>query len=306
MVTVTTVSLLITPKVMSMVVETKGRQFEVEAILPFTRCSGMCVCTPKAMSARGTLVSGGIDRFWGRGLQNSNGTLNRYPQNCSSNQQIQSYRGDNRSQRRDDLDIAPAAIALFGAFETTVNHPPSMRDHKGDILSTVFELIDAVVEIYLGSVVKPFVKFHESFYSALNVVLRKLLDENAIPEWFTANFVTYFRTILVIPTVLLLAWEYWVMAAVICIIVDLGDFLDGVVARYWVDMRKKRATEGESKDKHRSTSPTNSDDDSFGTFGSVSSGDRQLLPLNGPLPAHRGRDDWIAAFCTFVGEYPSQ
>jgi len=137
---------------------------------------------------------------------------------------------------------------------------------KGDLVSTVFDLIDGVVEIYLGSVVKPFVKFHEKFYSALNLVLRKVLDDNknVIPTWFTANFITYFRTIIVVPTILLLAWEYNIYAAILCIAVDFGDFLDGVVARFWVDVKKEQEAEAKGKDKvGRSPSPENSDDESF-------------------------------------------
>ena len=43
------------------------------------------------------------------------------------------------------------------------------------------------------------------------------------------------------------------------IFVDFGDFLDGVVARYWVDKRKEeKAKKDAAKDK------IDSDDDSFG------------------------------------------
>lgn len=60
------------------------------------------------------------------------------------------------------------------------------------------------------------------------------------------------------------------MASIICIGVDFGDFLDGVVARYWVDDKKAKAALEASKEKDkkkRADSPAaNSDDDSFGTF----------------------------------------
>lgn len=137
-----------------------------------------------------------------------------------------------------------------------------MKQQK-NLVSTVFDLIDAVVEIYLSSVIKPFLKLHETFYSRMNQALRKVLDDNNIPEWFTANFITYARTVLVVPTVLLLAWDYYVLSAVICVGVDFGDFLDGVVARYWVDIKKALAVELEGKDSPRSASPANSDNESF-------------------------------------------
>jgi hypothetical protein len=137
---------------------------------------------------------------------------------------------------------------------------------KTDLLTTVFDLVDAVVELYLGSIIKPFLKLHETFYAKLNQCLRALLDDNKkhIPPWFTANWITYARTIFVIPTLLLLAWGHTILPAIIVIAVDFGDFLDGVVARYWIDIRKEEAKALESKDKSRTSSPTNSDHDSFG------------------------------------------
>lgn len=150
-----------------------------------------------------------------------------------------------------------------------------------------FRLIDTFVELYLSSVIKPFLKLHEVFYSGLNKVLRKCLDDHKqkIPIWFTANFITYFRTILVIPTLLLLAWKHQILPAIIVIAVDFGDLLDGVVARYWVDVRNEQrmnkllGVEQSSKDKKETNikeggggtvSPTDSDEDSFGTYGDTS------------------------------------
>lgn len=135
----------------------------------------------------------------------------------------------------------------------------SLSKQSSDLFNAVFDLIDSVVELYLSSVIKPFLKLHETFYSGLNAILRKLLDDHYVPEWFTANFITYFRTALVIPTLLLLAAGHGVVAAVVCLAVDFGDFLDGVVARYWVDVRASQ------EEKPRSASPANSDEDSFGT-----------------------------------------
>lgn len=133
-------------------------------------------------------------------------------------------------------------------------------------MAAAFRLIDSIVEIYLASVIKPFLRFHETFYSSLNRVLRSLLDDNNIPEWFTANFITYARTAVVVPTILFLVWEHTVFPAILVILVDFGDFLDGVVARYWVDTNRVVSA--------RSASPSNSDDDSFGTYPQVSSASR--------------------------------
>lgn len=139
-----------------------------------------------------------------------------------------------------------------------------------DLTTTVFELIDAVVEIYLKNIIRPFLSLHEVFYSGLNKVLRQLLDDRKqkIPTWFTANFITYARTWVVFPTILLLAWGHFLLPAILVILVDLGDFLDGVVARFWNEIKKENEAM-EEKDRSRSNSPTNSDEDSFGKFQAV-------------------------------------
>ena len=133
-----------------------------------------------------------------------------------------------------------------------------------DTIHKLFALIDSIVELYLGTLVKPFLKLHETFYAALNRTLRKLLDDHRsqIPEWFTANWITYARTVLVVPTLLVLSWGYSILPSILVLFVDFGDFLDGVVARFWVDVR----TEIETKlsEKEKALSPENSDDESFG------------------------------------------
>jgi CDP-alcohol phosphatidyltransferase len=159
----------------------------------------------------------------------------------------------------------------------------SPSNNKPSLATSAFHLLDSFVELYLSSVIKPFVSLHEVFYSGLNNVLRKCLDDHQqrIPVWFTANFITYVRTALVLPTLILLAWHHQVLPALIVILVDFGDFLDGVVARYWADVRKKNEQQTSSsskKDKKQESkkgttaptggrsSPTDSDEDSFGAY----------------------------------------
>jgi hypothetical protein len=138
-----------------------------------------------------------------------------------------------------------------------------------DLLRTVLELVDVIVELYLGNIIKPFLTLHEKFYSALNSTLRSLLENNKdkIPDWFTANWITYARTALVVPCVLLLSWGHTLLPSFVVILVDFGDFLDGVVARYWIDTKKEREEavfKKSDKPRSRSVSPANSEN-SFGT-----------------------------------------
>ena len=145
----------------------------------------------------------------------------------------------------------------------------STTQKSHDILSTVFNIIDGIVEAYLSNVIKPFLKFHEIFYNHLNVTLRTLMDNNKskIPDFFTANFITYARTVLVIPCLVFLSWGYYLLPSIIVILVDFGDFLDGVAARYWIAVLQERQDALDKKDdkKSRPNSPAASDA-SFGTF----------------------------------------
>ena len=135
-----------------------------------------------------------------------------------------------------------------------------------DTVIKLFALIDSVVELYLKTVIKQLLTFHEKFYNALNKTTRKTLDDNRskIPDWFTANWITYARTVLVVPTILLISWGYTLLPSFLVIFVDFGDFLDGVVARFWVDVKKEIAEKLSEKD--ITPCPTSSDDESYGEY----------------------------------------
>lgn len=128
---------------------------------------------------------------------------------------------------------------------------------KEGLITALIDLTNSLVEIYLANVIKPFLVLHEKFYKALNASLRALLDENAqsIPAWFTANFITYARTAFVIPCVLLIANGYTVLPALIILGTDFGDFLDGVVARFWVDRKEIEAVGANVEDASNKDKP---------------------------------------------------
>lgn len=138
------------------------------------------------------------------------------------------------------------------------------KDATAETVNKIFTIIDGVVEMYLAQLIKPFLYYHEIVYANMNLILRKAMDDNKdkIPDWFTANFITYVRTVLVIPCLLFIAWGYWLLPSLIVLLVDFGDFLDGVAARFWVDVLKER--QEKKDDKKRPGSPASSDA-SFGT-----------------------------------------
>mmetsp|Transcript_36755 Transcript_36755/g.43914 ORF Transcript_36755/g.43914 Transcript_36755/m.43914 type:complete len:410 (+) Transcript_36755:87-1316(+) len=126
---------------------------------------------------------------------------------------------------------------------------PLFRNNRSRF-KPLFDIINKFIEFYLTSVIKRALILHEFFYNWLNVAIRTSLDgcSECIPKWFTANFITYARTVLVIPCITLLALGYQVLPSTIVILVDFGDFLDGVVARFWVDIEKEKdALDGNRK-----------------------------------------------------------
>ena len=113
------------------------------------------------------------------------------------------------------------------------------------------------METYLKLAVQPLLKHHEKFYHRLNEVLTKVLDDHAkhVPQWLTANAVTYGRTLLLAPTLYLWGGDHHILPAILCLAVDFGDFFDGVLARWW--NRQQKAVGGaEDEDGAGTTSTT--------------------------------------------------
>ena len=90
-----------------------------------------------------------------------------------------------------------------------------------------------VFEAYLSLVIGPALHFHDAVYGLINRGFRGALERWGLPRVVTANFVTYARTLLLIPTIACLGFGMEVFPAFLVILADLGDFFDGVVARYW-------------------------------------------------------------------------
>lgn len=146
------------------------------------------------------------------------------------------------------------AFASFSKFHRNIkeqyNNFPSCRCRPlstmadvSTLLQSVIDLLDVLVELFLGFFVKPLVRLDNEVRVNMNEFLRKILDDNKrnIPQWLTAEFVAYARALLVIPTILLLAWDQFVLSAVLVVLVDLAGVLHCVVARFWVDAKRDLA-----------------------------------------------------------------
>lgn len=120
--------------------------------------------------------------------------------------------------------------------------PPFRNNNKRNSFKSIIDIVNIVVEFYLTKVIRPALVLHDNFYDRLNIGIRASLDgcSDFIPKWFTANFITYARTVLLIPCLTLLAQGYHVLPSAIVVLVNFGDYLDGVVARFWVDIKKEK------------------------------------------------------------------
>jgi hypothetical protein len=189
------------------------------------------------------------------------------------------------------------------------------------LLTKTLDLLDRATELCLGFVFQPHVVKHydDAFSGIVDPALRSILNDHKsqIPPWFTANNITYTRTILVLPWLLLVACGHSILPCILVILVDFGDVLDGIVARFWMDFKlgqddeeKDDAMETSSKDNDSTPScppsPSHSDDDSFGTCGGGGHGMKESL-LCFFRVQHRfshGNGPYFGFVCNFQKLYP--
>jgi hypothetical protein len=157
----------------------------------------------------------------------------------------------------------------------------SEKHRPKNLSTTVMELIDGIVELYLQAAIQPFVmSMHEPFYDAWNRMMRRFLDNQKytmmIPEscsgWCatatttaTWNFwIPFVRTTLILPVLVLLSLRHTVVPAIFVLIVHGWGNL--VLQQHGVILDRDDCVDPELKksEKKRSESPTNSDDGGFG------------------------------------------
>lgn len=86
---------------------------------------------------------------------------------------------------------------------------------------------------FVKLVCRHFVPHHIRFYDGLNKFFNDIFDKYGLPAIVTADNITIFRTLFVFPCLWLWASGWCFLAAMLVLLCDLGDFLDGVVARWW-------------------------------------------------------------------------
>ena len=101
------------------------------------------------------------------------------------------------------------------------------HSHKKENNLTMLELI---CNILLSVFLKPY----DKIYGTLNTQLTQSFQTKGLPKYITANLITYVRTTLIIPTILLLSRNYVVVPILLLLTNDILDSVDGIVARYWL------------------------------------------------------------------------
>lgn len=75
------------------------------------------------------------------------------------------------------------------------------------------------------------VNLHIKFYNEINLMIEPILERYSDGQYMTPNYVTYFRTLLVIPAIILIYYEQYIIGSLLIVLNDFLDFFDGVVAR---------------------------------------------------------------------------
>ena len=91
-----------------------------------------------------------------------------------------------------------------------------------------------MLELFCNILLSVFLKPYDKIYGTLNTQLTQTFQTKGLPKYITANLITYVRTTLIIPTILLLSRNYVVVPILLLLTNDILDSVDGIVARYWL------------------------------------------------------------------------
>lgn len=112
-----------------------------------------------------------------------------------------------------------------------------MNNHK-DLLKTLVDLLDGIVEVFLVASIRPVLDFHARADHAVDQILRKTLQDHKdkAPKWILkADFLTYTRLALAMPTTILLSWGTWFLPALLVVVVHFASFFERILAEHNVE-----------------------------------------------------------------------
>jgi phosphatidylglycerophosphate synthase len=119
--------------------------------------------------------------------------------------------------------LAVPESVVFDEVEKFLKKPdlPNARGKK---------VLSMIVSLLVPILLKP----HLQCYGWINVTVTTIINNRGLPKWLTANLISYSRTTLIVPTLLLLARNYHLLPVLFVILNDFLDLFDGIVARYWL------------------------------------------------------------------------
>jgi hypothetical protein len=134
-------------------------------------------------------------------------------------------------------------------------------NHQKDLLKTLIDLLDGIVEVFLSAAVKPLLSFHTAFDDGLDQILRQLVSDHQekIPKRVGFKTVAYARVFLALPTIIFLSWGHFLTPALLVIVVHLAAYLERAIA----DLRSDSANDSGDESQHGLASGS-AEEDSFG------------------------------------------
>ena len=123
------------------------------------------------------------------------------------------------------------------------------------LIQSVSDLLDVLVELYVGSLIGPVLQLHDDFQAQIQLIVRNIVDSNLsrVPEWLTPSMIANARAVLVFPTILLLSWGQYLIPSILVLAVEFMGLLDAVLVKVGVTI-KRELVEDAIKEDNRPTS----------------------------------------------------
>lgn len=107
----------------------------------------------------------------------------------------------------------------------------SMKSQK-DLLRTLVDLLDGIVEVFLASVIEPLLIWHGKVDRVIDKGFRRFVHEykDRLPTWvLQKGAITYGRMGLALPTMVLLSWDCSLLASSLVLVELAASFWERVI-----------------------------------------------------------------------------
>ena len=146
-----------------------------------------------------------------------------------------------------------------------------MKNQK-DLLKTLVDLLDGLVEVCLAGVIEPLLILHGKIDHTTDRILGQILEsqKGKLPRWILQQgTLTHARIALALPMIVLLSWEWCILAALLVVVVLSVSFWERALAEicsdhYYYCPRGCGSAGGEQDDHGEQVQQ--GEDESFGKF----------------------------------------